>query len=258
MEYVSFEESGLIGIITINRPHALNALNEQILDELDQLLDRISSMKLRCLILTGAGDKAFVAGADISEMKDKTKAEATDYCLKGNVVLRKLETQPVPVIAAVNGYTLGGGCELMMAADIRIVSERSVFGQPEVGLGITAGFGGTQRLARLIGAGKAKELLFTANRINAVQALEAGLVNAVHPVDTLMEKVWEMAGKIAANAPIAVRATKQAINTGLELDMDQAINVEAGFFSACFETQDQQEAMGAFIDKRKAGAFQDA
>lgn len=258
MQYISFEQDGMIGTITINRPRELNALNEQVLSELNQLLDQVAGLKLRCLILTGAGEKAFAAGADIGEMKDMTKAEAKTYCLNGNAVLRRLEIQPVPVIAAVHGYTLGGGCELMMAADIRIASERSVFGQPEAGLGITAGFGGTQRLARLIGAGKAKELLYTAKKINAAEALEIGLVNAVYPADTLMEKVYEMAEQIAANAPIAVRATKMAVNEGLQTDMDQAIVIEAEYFSGCFETGDQVAAMTAFTEKTTIKAFQDA
>lgn len=258
MEYITFKQCNWIGTITINRPRALNALNRQVLSELNQLLGQLDGRDLRCLVMTGAGEKAFVAGADISEMMAMTKAEARDYCLYGNRILRRLETQPVPVIAAVNGYALGGGCELMMAADIRIASEHSVFGQPETGLGITAGFGGTQRLARLIGTGKAKELLYTAGRIKADHALAIGLVNAVYPAEELTDKVYEMAEKIAANAPIAVRATKRAVNKGLETEFEQAIAIEADCFADCFETQDQREAMAAFTDKRVMDAFQDA
>lgn len=210
------------------------------------------------MVLTGAGEKAFVAGADISEMKEKSKAQAREYCLTGNAVFRKLETQPVPVIAAVNGYALGGGCELMMAADIRIASDESVFGQPEAGLGITAGFGGTQRLSRIVGLGKAKELLFTAKKITAADAFAIGLVNAAYPSGILMEKVYEMANAIAANAPIAVRATKQAVNEGIQTDLDNAILIEADYFGRCFETLDQREAMSAFVEKRKISGFQNA
>lgn len=258
MEYITFKQDGYIGTITINRPQALNALNEKVLTELDELLTQLSGTDLRCLILAGAGEKAFAAGADIGEMKDKNRAEARDYCLKGNAVLRRLETQPIPVIAAVNGYTLGGGCELMMAADIRIASDKSVFGQPETGLGITAGFGGTQRLARLVGRGKAKELLFTAKKIDAARAKEIGLVNEVYPAEELMERAAGMAAQIARNAPIAVRATKQALNRGIETDMDHGIQIEADYFADCFETLDQQEAMSAFIEKRKMKAFRNA
>lgn len=258
MEYITFEQNGFVGTITINRPKALNALNGQVLYELDQLLDQIAPLELRCLVLAGAGEKAFAAGADISEMKDKSKAQAREYCLTGNAVFRKLEIQPVPVIAAVNGYALGGGCELMMAADIRIASDKSVFGQPEAGLGITAGFGGTQRLSRLVGLGKAKELLFTAKRITTADALAIGLVNAVYPPDLLMDKVYEMAETIAYNAPIAVRAAKQAVNEGIQTDLDSAILIEADCFSRCFETLDQREAMSAFVEKRKFSEFQNA
>ena len=256
MEYITFTQNGYIGTITINRPKALNALNEQMLTELDEVLLHLADLELRCLILAGAGEKAFVAGADISEMKDKTRDEAGAYCLKGNAVLRKLETQPIPVIAAVNGYALGGGCELMMAADIRIASDKSIFGQPETSLGITAGFGGTQRLARIVGSGKAKELLFTGKKINAAQAQAIGLVNAVYPADELMGQVTAMAEQIARNAPIAVRATKQAINEGIDADLSQGISIEAGYFAGCFETYDQREAMTAFTEKRSWNAFE--
>lgn len=256
MKYITFKQNGYIGTLTIDRPQALNALNEEVLTELDRLLDEIAALELRCLILTGAGEKAFVAGADIGEMVEKTRDEAKAYCLKGNAVLRKLETQPIPVIAAVNGYALGGGCELIMAADIRIASDKSVFGQPEVGLGITAGFGGTQRLARLVGAGAAKELLFTARKIAAAEAKAIGLVNVVCPAAELMGRAVEMAECIAANAPIAVRATKQAVNAGIQTDLDSAIKIEAEHFSTCFETGDQREAMSAFTEKRTMAAFQ--
>ena len=160
MEFITYEVEGQIGIITINRPKALNALNSAVLDELDKTLDAVDQEAIRCLILTGAGEKSFVAGADIGEMSTLTKAEGEAFGKKGNDVFRKLETFPIPVIAAVNGFALGGGCEISMSCDIRICSENAVFGQPEVGLGITPGFGGTQRLARIVGTGKAKEMIY--------------------------------------------------------------------------------------------------
>ena len=162
MEFITYEVEGQIGIITINRPKALNALNSAVLDELDKTLDAVDQEAIRCLILTGAGEKSFVAGADIGEMSTLTKAEGEAFGKKGNDVFRKLETFPIPVIAAVNGFALGGGCEISMSCDIRICSENAVFGQPEVGLGITPGFGGTQRLARIVGTGKAKEMIYGA------------------------------------------------------------------------------------------------
>ncbi|MBR4175732.1 MAG: enoyl-CoA hydratase/isomerase family protein, partial [Lachnospiraceae bacterium] len=179
MEYILYEVSDKVGTITINREKALNALNSQVLDELSATLDAVDLNEIRCLVLTGAGEKAFVAGADIAEMSSLTKAEAEAFGKKGNDVFRKLETFPIPVIAAVNGFALGGGCEIAMSCDIRLASDTAVFGQPEVGLGITPGFGGTQRLARLIGAGMAKQLIYTARNIKAEEAYRVGLVNDV-------------------------------------------------------------------------------
>jgi len=256
MEYIKYEQNGMISIITINRPDALNALSAGVIRELEEVIDQIDIGTTRCVIVTGAGEKAFVAGADIGAMYPLTKEEARQWCLNGNRVFRKLEVLPVPVIAAVNGFALGGGCELAMACDIRIASENAVFAQPEVGLGIPAGFGGTQRLARLIGTGKAKELLYTTNRVKASEAFAIGLVNAVVPVEELMDAVMKMANKIAANAPIAVRATKKAVNDGIEGDIDSGINIEAKQFALCFETNDQKNAMGAFIEKRKPDPFE--
>jgi enoyl-CoA hydratase len=188
-------------------------------------------------------------------MSGMTQAEARAYCRKGNALFRKIEEFPVPVIAAVNGYALGGGCELAMACDIRFASENAVFGQPEVGLGITPGFGGTFRLARLVGPAKAKELIFTGARIKAQEAFVAGLVNAVCPPEALMEKALETARLVAANAPIAVRAAKRAINEALFLATKDAISVEERDFGSCFETDDQREAMAAFVEKRKPAPF---
>lgn len=251
MEFITLEKQGEIGILTINREKAMNALNSQVLKEIDQALDSVSSDEYRCLILTGAGVKAFVAGADIAEMKDLDKKQGEEFGKLGNAVFRKLEQLPIPTIAAVNGFALGGGCELSISCDIRIASENAVFGQPEVGLGITAGFGGTQRLARTIGIGKAKELLYTARNIKAPEALACGLVNAVYAPEELMPKAIEMANRIAGNAPIAVRATKKAINDGIQVDIDSGIAIEAKLFGSCFETEDQKNGMTAFVEKRK-------
>ena len=208
MDFILYEADGAVATITINRPKALNALNSQVLDELDQTLDAIDLDTVRCVILTGAGAKSFVAGADIGEMSTLTKAEGEAFGKKGNDVFRKLETLPIPVIAAVNGFALGGGCEISMSCDIRICSENAMFGQPEAGLGITPGFGGTQRLARTVGVGMAKQLIYTARNIKADVAYRIGLVNAVYPQEELMEQAKKMAATIAKNAPIAVRNCK--------------------------------------------------
>lgn len=255
MEFITYEADGQIGIITINRPKALNALNSTVLEELDQTLNAVDLENIRCLILTGAGEKSFVAGADIGEMSTLTKAEGEAFGKKGNDVFRKLETFPIPVIAAVNGFALGGGCEISMSCDIRICSENAVFGQPEVGLGITPGFGGTQRLARLVGSGKAKEMIYGARNIKADEAYRIGLVNNVYPIEELMPAAKKLASTIARNAPIAVRNCKRAINEGLQVDMDQAIVIEEKLFGDCFESYDQREGMTAFLEKRKVEAF---
>jgi enoyl-CoA hydratase len=251
MDFILYEVNGAVGKITINREKALNALNSQVLDELNATLDSVDLGTVRCLILTGAGAKSFVAGADIGEMSTLTKAEGEAFGKKGNDVFRKLETFPIPVIAAVNGFALGGGCEIAMSCDIRICSENAVFGQPEVGLGITPGFGGTQRLARLVGAGMAKQMIYTARNIKADEALRIGLVNAVYPVDELIAQAEKLAGTIAKNAPIAVRNCKKAINDGLDADMDEAIVIEEKLFGDCFETEDQKYGMAFFLDKNK-------
>ena len=247
MEYIVYEQNGAVGKITISREKALNALNSQVLDELNATLDAVNLDEVRCLILTGAGAKSFVAGADIGEMSTLTKAEGEAFGKKGNDVFRKLETFPIPVIAAVNGFALGGGCEISMSCDIRICSENAVFGQPEVGLGITPGFGGTQRLARLVGAGMAKQMIYTARNIKADEAYRIGLVNAVYPAEELMPAAEKMAATIAKNAPIAVRNCKKAINEGLDADMDEAIVIEEKLFGDCFETEDQKAGMGNFL-----------
>lgn len=255
MNYIKYEQNNFIGVLTIDREKALNALNSQVLSELEEAIDAISIEDTRCLIITGAGEKAFVAGADIAEMSKLTKAEGKAFGEKGNAVFRKIEKLPIPVIAAVNGFALGGGCELSLSCDIRVASENAVFAQPETGLGITPGFGGTQRLARTIGIGKAKELLYTCGKVKADEALALGLVNAVYPADQLMEECLKLAGKIARNAPIAVRAAKKAVNDGIQVDIDSAIAIEAEQFGSCFETEDQKNAMEAFCEKRKPDPF---
>ncbi len=251
MEFVLYEVKGAVGIITVNREKALNALNSTVLEELDKTLDAVNLEEIRCLILTGAGQKSFVAGADIGEMSSLTKEEGEAFGKKGNDVFRKLETFPIPVIAAINGFALGGGCEIAMSCDIRICSDNAVFGQPEVGLGITPGFGGTQRLPRLVGAGMAKQMIYTGRNIKADEAYRIGLVNAVYTQEELMAQAEKMAAGIAKNAPIAVRNCKKAINDGLDTDMDQAIVIEEKLFGDCFETEDQKYGMAFFLDKNK-------
>ena len=255
MGFVNYEVEGAVGVITINRPQALNALNSQVLDDLAAVIDGVDLNAVRCLILTGAGDKSFVAGADIGEMSTLTKEEGEAFGKKGNDLFRRIETLPIPVIAAINGFALGGGNEIAMSCDFRICAENAVFGQPEVGLGITPGFGGTQRLARLVGPGMAKQMIYTARNIKAEEALRIGLVNKVVPISDLMNEANKIAAQIAANAPIAVRNAKADINEGLELAMDLAMTVEEKRFGACFNTNDQKEGMGAFLEKRKEKTF---
>ena len=251
MEFIKLDVEEKIAVLTINRPKALNALNSQVLDELNETLDSIDTNEVRALIITGEGEKSFVAGADIGEMSSLTKAEGEAFGKKGNDVFRKIEALPIPVIAAVNGFALGGGCEISMSCDIRICSENALFGQPEVGLGITPGFGGTQRLARLVGMGMAKELIYTARNIKADEALRIGLVNAVYPAEELMNAAKKMASRIAMNAPIAVRNCKKAINDGMQVNIDDALVIEEKLFGDCFETEDQKAGMGNFLEKDK-------
>lgn len=251
MEFINYEVEGAVAVLTINRPKALNALNSAVLDELNEAIDAIDLNEVRALIITGAGEKSFVAGADIGEMSNLTKEQGEAFGKKGNDVFRKIETLPIPVIAAVNGFALGGGCEISLACDIRICSENAVFGQPEVGLGITPGFGGTQRLARTIGVGMAKQLIYTARNIKAPEALRIGLVNAVYPIEELMGAAKKMASIIASNAPIAVRNCKKAINDGLQTDIESGVDIEEKLFGDCFETEDQRYGMAFFLDRNK-------
>ena len=264
MEFVTYEVKDRVGIITICREKALNALNSQVLDDLNEAFDAVDLNEIRCLILTGAGEKSFVAGADIGEMSSLSKAEGEAFGKKGNDLFRKIETFPIPVIAAVNGFALGGGCEISMSCDIRICSDNAMFGQPEVGLGITPGFGGTQRLARLVSPGMAKQLIYTARNIKAAEAYRIGLVNQVISAETneagevvtsakdaLMAAALKMASGIAMQAPIAVRNCKKAINDGLQVNMDEAIVIEEKLFGDCFETEDQKAGMGNFLKPKE-------
>ncbi|MTI67707.1 MAG: short-chain-enoyl-CoA hydratase [Firmicutes bacterium] len=240
-----------VGILSINKPKVLNALNSDVLKELNNAIEYIeNNNEIDVLVLTGEG-KAFVAGADISEMKDKTPKEAREFAKLGIDVFRKIELLEKPVIAAINGFSLGGGLELSMSCDIRIASEKAKFGQPEVGLGITPGFSGTQRLARLVGPSKAKELIFTADMIDSNEAEKIGLVNKVVKKEDLMDEAMNLAKKIASKGQIAIRYSKCAINRGFETDIDTGMALERDLFGLCFATDDQKEGMKAFIDKRK-------
>jgi enoyl-CoA hydratase len=248
---IIFEKENHIGIVTINRPKALNALNSETLFELDQTIDDIlKDEDIYVVLITGSGEKAFVAGADISEMKDLTVMQGRKFSMLGNKIFRKIENMEKPVIAVLNGFTLGGGCELAMACDIRIASTKAKFGQPEASLGITPGFGGTQRLSRLVGMGIAKELIYTGKIIDSNEAYRIGLINKLIEPERLMEEAKNLANTIAANAPIAVKLCKSAINGGMQVDIDTAIMYEAEAFSECFSTNDQKEGMEAFLEKR--------
>lgn len=251
-EFLKLEKSEGVATLTISRPKALNALNSQVLDELNNILDDIKEdSEIDVIILTGDG-KAFVAGADIGEMSSLTAEEGRQFGQKGLDAFRKLELLEKPTIAAVNGFALGGGNELAMSCDMRIASDKALFGQPEVGLGITPGFAGTQRLPRLVGLGKAMEIILTGNNIKADEALEIGLVNHVVPADELMDTAMELAKKIASNAQLAVRYSKEAINRGIETDIEAGMVTERDLFGLCFATEDQKEGMAAFLEKRKA------
>jgi Enoyl-CoA hydratase/carnithine racemase len=242
-----------IAFLTINRPEALNALNTKLLCELEGAVDHISEHRtIRAVIMTGSGEKAFVAGADIGEMKDQTPEEAKRFSESGHRLMMKIEQLPQPVIAAVNGFALGGGCELALACDIRLASRNARFGQPEVTIGIITGFGGSQRLPRLVGSGIAKELLLSGAVIPAHRAREIGLVNQVYETRAeLDEQALKLAKTIAEQAPLAVQQMKKLINSGLGMSLDQAIQFEAEMFAGLFVTNDQKEGMNAFLNKRR-------
>ena len=255
MGFVKLEKQGHVGIVTIDRQEALNALNSQVLSDLDAVIDQVAADdEIYVMILTGAG-RSFVAGADIGEMKGFSSIDGKKFGVHGGGVFLKLENLSKPVIAAVNGFALGGGCELAMSCDIRICSDNAMFGQPEVGLGITPGFGGTQRLARIVGVSNAMELILTAKTIKAEEAERIGLVSHVYPAEELMDKALELANAIAANAQVAVRQSKAAIRRGLQTDMATGAAFEAEAFGLCFSTEDQKDAMKAFVNKEKVTAF---
>ena len=253
MEYnfLKIEQQEAVTVLKISAPKSLNALNSTILRELDDFVDNLNPAT-RVLIITGDGEKSFVAGADISEMAHLNEEQGREFGRLGAQVFRKIELLPIPVIAAVNGFALGGGCELAMTCDIRIASNKAKFGQPEVGLGIIPGFSGTYRLPKLIGQGYAKEMIYTGKAIRADEALRIGLVNAVYEPEELMARAMEMAQKILTNAPIAISLAKQSIGEGYDLDADAAIALENDLFGQCFATADQKEGMDAFLNKRKA------
>lgn len=255
MQHIKVEIENDIGLLTIDRTEALNALNSQVLSELSEQLNELATSSLRCLIITGAGSKAFVAGADIAEMKDLSPELAQEFSEAGNQVIQQIESLPMPVIGAINGYALGGGCELALSCDIRICGENAVFGLPEVGLGILPGYGGVQRLVRAVGLSRAKELAFTARNIKAEEALAVGLVDQCVPADELMSTAMKMAERIAANAPFSVRAVKEVAQTSVGLSVEKTYCLESELFGKCFLTKDQAEGMGAFLEKRKHAPY---
>jgi len=264
MAFVEVTQQGHVGIITMNRPETLNALSSEVFADLLKAFDVVENNDdIYVVVVTGAG-RSFVAGADISEMATMNVAAGKNFGDLGNQAMLRLERMEKPTIAAINGFALGGGCELSMSCDIRIASEKAKFGQPEVGLGITPGFGGTQRMPRICGTAHAMELILTADTINAQQALEIGLVSKVVAPEALMDTALELANKIASKAQVAVRAAKQAIRFGLECDMATAATyealafgcaLEAEGFGVCFGTEDQKDAMKAFVEKKKLDGF---
>ena len=250
-KHLVIEKENKVGVLRINRPEAMNSLNTEVLEELLMAVEQVKNdQDIFVLVITGEG-KAFVAGADISEMSTMDPVQARSFAEAGLKVFREIESMEKPVVAAVNGFALGGGCELAMACDIRIASTKAKFGQPEVGLGVTPGFGGTVRLSRLVGPAKAKELIYSGNIIKADEALGIGLVNSVSEPEELMGAAMEMANKISSNAQLAVRYSKQSINRSFETDVETAMEIERNLFGLCFSTEDQKEGMKAFGEKRK-------
>jgi enoyl-CoA hydratase len=250
---VLYVADGAVATVTINRPKALNALNQETLEEMLRCFRELAqNQAVRVVIVTGGGDKAFVAGADIAFMEKLSPLAARCFAMLGQQVLSTIENVPQPVIAAVNGFALGGGCELALACDIRLASENARFGQPEVNLGVLPGFAGTQRLPRLIGRGRANELLFTGDIIDAQEAARIGLVNRVVPQAQLLTSCREMAEKIASRGPVAVRLCKEAVNNGVEVDLARACQYEVDQFALCFTSDEQKEGMRAFLEKRPA------
>lgn len=257
MSFVEIQKNDKTAVLTINRPEALNALNSQVLSDLKEALDELKKeADLRCLIITGAGPKSFVAGADIGEMSTMNPKKGEAFGIAGNKVMSQVASFPCPVIAAVNGYALGGGFELALACDLRLASEKARFAFPETGLGITPGFGGTQRLARLVGPALASELIFTGRTVKADEALAKGVVSQVCAPEELLDKAQELADTIAGRAPIAIRQAKKAIRGGLDLTLDKGLDYESECFGECFDSEDQKNAMKAFVEKQPFNDFQ--
>lgn len=253
---IRYEKQGCIGIATISRPEALNALNSTVIAELETLITQVEQdAELRAFILTGDG-RSFVAGADIAEQYPMDVAGGRRWGQRGSALMRRIEKLEIPTIAAVNGFALGGGCEIAMSCDIILASEKAKFGQPEVGLGITPGFSGTQRLPRRVGVAKAKELIFSGKIIGAAEAKEIGLVNAVYAPEELIPGAIAMAQSFVVNAPIAVKYSKACIDRGMQMDIDDGIALENELFAMCFATADQKEGMSAFLETRKEKNFQ--
>ena len=252
-ENIIYQVEEGIATITFNRPKALNALNAALLEEFSRALDKIATDEnIRVLVLTGAGDKSFVAGADITELATYNSLTAKNFSQSGHAIIAKLQQLPIAVIAAVNGFALGGGTEIAIACDFIYASENAKFGLPEINLGLIPGFGGTQRLPRLIGPNLAKELMFTGKMISAAEAEKIGLANKVVPMDQLMEEVMKTAKEIASKGKTSLRAAKQAINFGLNTDLATGIHIEIEAFGMCHASSDSKEGTSAFLEKRKA------
>jgi len=251
-ENIQVEVTAPLAVVTVNRPKVLNALNNQTVAELtDAFTELEANQSVHVVILTGAGDKAFVAGADINELKAYDVRASMDNSIRGQNLLNVIENSRQIVIAAVNGFALGGGCEIAMACDIRLASETARLGQPEVSLGIIPGYGGTQRLPRLVGRGKAKQLILTGDMIDAAEAHRIGLVDEVYPPEELMGAAKKMAAKIASKGPVAVATSKRCINLGLDVDLRSGLEYECTQFGVIFSTEDKDEGCGAFLEKRK-------
>jgi enoyl-CoA hydratase len=251
-DYLALEKQGSITIVTVNKPDVLNILDTPTVLEIERCFTGLGEDEsVDVIIITGAGDKAFIAGGDIKEMSVKTNVEGREYGRTGQRALFAIENCPKPVIAAVNGFALGGGTELAMACDIILASDRAKFGQPEVKLGVTPGFAGTQRLPRIVGKGIGKELVLSGRMLDADEAVRIGLANRVIPHDELMEEAMALARKIAENGQLAVRSCKELVNHAMDVDLDSGLEKETGAFGACFSTEDQKEGMEAFQGKRK-------
>ena len=249
MELISLEVADRIAVMALRNEKALNAISVAMLREMDEALNSLDDAAV--LVITGAGEKAFAAGADIADMKDFSPEQALEYSRFGNRVFRRIETLPIPVIAAVNGYALGGGLELAMSADFRVMADSAAVGQPEASLGMTPGFGGTQRLPRLVGRAAAKFLLFTCDTIKADRAYQLGLAEAVVPKAELMDTVMALAKKIAGMPPSALKGAKRAVNEGMDMGMDEALGLESNMYAGCFHTDDPARLMTAFLERRK-------